>query len=228
MIYSPLFLKYRKQSLTNGLVSYWSFDDDSVSGSIVSDLHGSNDGTIGAAVTTGQTGKINESFTHSTGTVHIDVADDSSLDLDDTLSFSCWVYPTTLSSFRVIGAKRDRGSNNTNYQIYTSGTDWRFYDGSTEFSSTQALSTGSWQHLVVTVDKTNSEIKFYYNNSNVNTISSTPSLSTNSALFQIGEGYGNADWIGDIDEVGLWNRVLSPDEVSSLYNSGNGLSYDNF
>lgn len=31
---------------------------------------------------------------------------------------------------------------------------------------------------------------------------------------------------GIIDEIGIWSRVLTYDEVQELYNSGNGLSYN--
>ena len=30
---------------------------------------------------------------------------------------------------------------------------------------------------------------------------------------------------GNIDEVAIWGRVLTPTEVSTLYNNGKGLSY---
>lgn len=36
---------------------------------------------------------------------------------------------------------------------------------------------------------------------------------------------GTQAWDGLIDEVGIWNRVLSDDELVELYNSGNGKTY---
>ena len=32
-------------------------------------------------------------------------------------------------------------------------------------------------------------------------------------------------WNGDMDEVGIWKRALNQNEISTLYNNGNGLSY---
>ena len=40
------------------------------------------------------------------------------------------------------------------------------------------------------------------------------------------DGYGNEEYFdGSIAGVGVWSRTLTPDEVSSLYAGGNGLSY---
>lgn len=33
---------------------------------------------------------------------------------------------------------------------------------------------------------------------------------------------------GRIDEVGIWYRVLTQTDINFLYNSGNGLGYDDF
>lgn len=32
-------------------------------------------------------------------------------------------------------------------------------------------------------------------------------------------------WVGRLDEIGIWNRALSADEISDLYNYGYGLTY---
>ena len=36
-----------------------------------------------------------------------------------------------------------------------------------------------------------------------------------------------SNWTGKIDEIGMWSRVLSGTEMTTLYNSGNGLAFDN-
>ena len=35
---------------------------------------------------------------------------------------------------------------------------------------------------------------------------------------------GNRGWNGNIDDVAVWDRVLTADEVSSIYNGGDGAS----
>lgn len=37
----------------------------------------------------------------------------------------------------------------------------------------------------------------------------------------------NLNYLGSIDEVGIWNRSLSKDEMEALYNNGTGITFDN-
>jgi hypothetical protein len=51
---------------------------------------------------------------------------------------------------------------------------------------------------------------------------------TNSKMTIGGRGLGGVnDWLfkGYFDEVGLWSRALTSDEITQLYNNGNGLTY---
>ncbi len=36
------------------------------------------------------------------------------------------------------------------------------------------------------------------------------------------------DWMGNIAQVGIIGAVLSPEEITELYNNGNGVSYSEF
>jgi hypothetical protein len=48
-------------------------------------------------------------------------------------------------------------------------------------------------------------------------------IPSGSSDFIVGGDVGNFN--GLIDELGIWKRVLTPSERSTLYNSGNGLTY---
>jgi hypothetical protein len=41
----------------------------------------------------------------------------------------------------------------------------------------------------------------------------------------MGEGIATQLFKGKIDELGLWDRLLTSNEISTIYNNGNGLSY---
>jgi len=44
--------------------------------------------------------------------------------------------------------------------------------------------------------------------------------------FLIGAIHGGGDYMdGLVDEVGIWNKVLTSGEITDLYNSGSGLAY---
>lgn len=207
-------------SLLNGLISYWSFDSNA------NDLHGNNDGTINGATNT--TGFLSNCYDFDGSNDRIYMSDDDTLDIESEISLSCWIRAKALSYYKVIMAKRNQGSNSINYQFYTYYQDLRFMCTGSEISSGYDLSTNTWYHIVITADAGEDETQFYVNGALKATISITFTLSPNSSILQIGEGYGNAPWDGKIDEVGLWNKVLTEDEISQLYNSGNGLNYSNF
>jgi len=43
--------------------------------------------------------------------------------------------------------------------------------------------------------------------------------------FQIGSIENSSYWSGLIDEIGIWSRVLTADEITALYNEGTGITY---
>jgi hypothetical protein len=53
-----------------------------------------------------------------------------------------------------------------------------------------------------------------------------PNSSCNAFQLQ-GDTTSIPDDLNKFDETGFWKRVLSNDEVSALYNSGNGVTYPN-
>jgi hypothetical protein len=86
----------------------------------------------------------------------------------------------------------------------------------------------TWYFIVSTFDGVNSRI--YVNGVLVNTTYAPGSIGNASTQFTIGaHSAGPASWgyqmKGNIDEVGIWNRVLTPLEIQMLYNNGNGLQY---
>jgi hypothetical protein len=52
------------------------------------------------------------------------------------------------------------------------------------------------------------------------------SISSTNNGFDIGDrSNGSFPFNGSVDEFGIWKRALTSAEISSLYNSGNGLKY---
>ena len=77
----------------------------------------------------------------------------------------------------------------------------------------------NWKHYVVTYDKSEEEYKFYINNSLAHT-QSNHSLTIDATDFVIGSQLGyNESWYGKIDEFGAWNRILTSQEITDLYNN---------
>jgi len=120
------------------------------------------------------------------------------------------------------------------------GNTKKFYHfGRTSYvgESENTFEPGQWHHIVVVVDSSGNG-KMFVNGEEEDTWSSGTNTSVN--RFSIGQEYDGtgstaSDFFdGKIDEVAVWNVALNAADVTSLYNSGNGLkasansgNYDN-
>jgi len=90
--------------------------------------------------------------------------------------------------------------------------------------STFNLSTSTWYHVVATWD--GSDVYLYINNNEEDTDSQTGTPSATNLDTYIGSRGGlDLYFEGTLDEISIWSRALTSTEVSTLYNSGNGLQY---
>jgi hypothetical protein len=224
--------------LLNGLVSYWKLDE--ASGTLY-DSHGSNDSTTEIGITYGTTGKIDDSITSTSGD-YVSMGDVLDFDYNEPFTFSAWLKQASdATGFQVWCSKYQRlpnrgyvfGRFNNNFTF-----NLRQNDSFNRLDMTSSLSGAAadgWYHLVITYDGSADPtgVKFYKNGvvdtsptTNYDTLTTT---TTNTGAFNISSRQnGNSSWVGDIDELGVWNVELSSSDVSDLYNSGSGLSYDNF
>ena len=96
------------------------------------------------------------------------------------------------------------------------------YGGNANSASSSTISTGSWNHIVVTFDGS-STIKYYLNGSADGT-ATLSGINTVVNEFRIGgylNGWSGANFFdGKIDEVAVWNVELSASDVTSIYNNG--------
>jgi hypothetical protein len=77
--------------------------------------------------------------------------------------------------------------------------------------------THGWNHVVMTYDQ--SYIRLFVNGTFMKKISYTSEINTNNNVLNIGKMFS-----GRIDEVGLYGRVLTSDEISEHYTSPGSLN----
>lgn len=234
-------------ALTDNLVSYWKLDESSGN---AADSVGSNTltnvGSVGYA-----SAKINNGANiNSLTTKELSIVDASQtgLDFSTAFSISCWIKPADFTSAHQIVTKYDFGNDNRSYSLASSASgelvlsisdDGTFNSGHGQIYTTSgaSLSESAFTHIILTVEmNSGSPIVIFYKNSSSVSNSKTAgttignSIFNGTAPFSLGQRYNNGSLDnnglnGYIDEVGVWNRVLTSTEVSSLYNSGNGLQY---
>ena len=95
----------------------------------------------------------------------------------------------------------------------------------------RTLTNGTFYHLVIVYTASTGNCEFFLNGSSAGTSSGLyTSIYNSTAQFRLGSnvdaaGANEGFFDGIIDEVGIWSRVLTGAEVTTLYNSGNGIQY---
>jgi hypothetical protein len=230
-------LSAHADTLTNGLVAYYPLDgngnDASGNGRNLTIANCSfTNGTRSSGLyysppTTTTDANIN-SYAYYSGTRQVST----------NFTYSIWINPQVLTRDRdmfLLG----QGSNwvsSTFFALTTplSSTNYRYksmfmgygtpspngYDyGSYSYStpSISSLNTNVWQHIVATAQ--GKTYKFYVNGIQVASITNAASLNFDMNNFFIGNQWGfGVPFQGSIDEVRIYNRALSSNEVVSLYN----------
>lgn len=211
-------------SLLTGLVSYWKLDESSGN---AADSYGSNTGTS-SNITYYATGKINRCFSFNGSTSNVKVGDQTNLRLTTTGSISAWIYAGARTN-NVIVSKSDWSTDRNGYSfVLLSGYALiELCDASSSVSvrSAAQIPLGTWTHIVATWNASNCYI--YVNGSLSNSGSNGKTMTSTGQDFYIGYNshYTSGTFNGYIDEVGVWNRLLTSAEVTSLYKGGAGLQY---
>lgn len=98
-------------------------------------------------------------------------------------------------------------------------------------ASTQAITSNFFQHLVATYDDTANEVKYYYNGALSVTRTRVTVMTETSSAMNIGRRSVTQEFDGQIADVAVWNRVLTANEVASMFQGclyagafGNGLT----
>jgi len=108
-----------------------------------------------------------------------------------------------------------RSSGNLFYEIYGAS------GGRQNFEAPVGITVGDWQYIVAVFDASNSRMMAYHNGVLYHDVSiSNPGEVENSDGFFLGAHNGNDCFFnGSIDEVRVWNRSLTADEIKQQYYS---------
>lgn len=202
--------------LKDGLISYWNLDEasgtraDSASAANTLTLFGAPV-LVAGVVNSGAFVDTNNQLRH---------ADNASLSVGATsFSFSVWANRPVSSLNRTVLTRTD--GVNFDYQLFVQiggQAVWQVSDG-VNFSTattTNAVTTGAWAHIVATFDTTDLKARVYLNNGTVAVGAALPgALSDTNQEFRI----GNTGAIS-VDEVAFYKRVLPPAVVPLLFNGG--------
>lgn len=210
----------------NGLVAWYPFNGNAndMSGN---GLHGT---VFGCTPTADRNGNANSAYqfnlTGETGK-YINISPSSLLELS-YFSISVWYNTTSADTAQVLYGKTDT-STNANEIYYGSVWKGSLKNGpacSTNYywyhvTHSPTVSTNQWIHIVYTWD--GQKLKAYKNGVLVNTNNSVPAgavISCPGGNLRFGKWWNlNPQWFkGKMDDIGIWNRALTEQEVKQLLN----------
>ncbi len=163
---------------------------------------------------------------------YVDCGNDDSLDISDSVSLTGWVRFERLLGYQCILAKRGAETDKTaNYAFrtgnesnsdelefyYHDGTAWHVYT-----TSGADLTVDEWYHVAATFEfGAGTSVKCYVNGTLIESGSWTwgngnALVQTNTKPITIGALTDKEKLDGLIDEVGIYNRALSAEEVQAL------------
>ena len=213
-----------------GIVAWWQGEGNA------KDIIGTNNGTfVGAAYVTGEVG---QGFNFDGIANYISVPDSPSLNPSSAMSVEAWYRPV---SFVGTGndAIVDKGYptyNNPFYQYHLGVTGDQYQNGAgdhAEFNFNIAIggtlvsvftqagiwTPGNWYHLVGTYDGT--AVRLFVNGNLVAQTAASGSISAFGQPLYLGRyGARNSYLPGVVDEVSIYNRAISSNEVVAIYAAG--------
>lgn len=217
---STLVLLFSRSVYAQGLAGYWSFDDCTAT-----DSSGNNNN----GVITGATcvdGKINKALNFN-GNSYLEAPNSPTLNISSQVTIIAWINVSSISSYNRIIAKSHTSNvnpytmyglmfdnaNHIRLEITTSGTQ-------NAVNGITIIPNNIWTFVAGTYD--GSSMKVYVNGNLDNSSSHTGGIDTNIMPLSIGRsGFGLDYFIGTIDEVRIYNRSLSDNEIKSIFSEGN-------
>lgn len=213
-------------SLLTSLVAYYTLNE--ASGTRADSTGRGNDMSTIVGAPGNTTGKVSSAIQLTAASTQY-ISHASTTDLQGTADWTiaawCWLDS--------VGTERSIVTKSTEWLLRYSTSANRFQVGWTDgiaafrFTSADTLgipSTATWYFVVGIHDSSSNLLKISVNNGTLDTSAAT-GVTTGAAVAAIGmRGTVNL-WDGRIDELGIWQRVLSASEITTLYNAGNATTY---
>ena len=215
------------ESLNVGLVAYWNFDE--TSGINLEDVVRSKHNGTTTNSPTWVEGKFGNALKFVRASEqYVTVLDHDDLEFGKNLTISFWVNFTDVTTNQLL---IDRGYDGSNVPYRVGGTTGQgtgTYDGAWHAISYTNYKIGLFNHTIARWNGT--DISLWVDGNQVGQVAFSASIPSSSAYdlwFGAAKATGTIGSFANavLDEVGIWNRSLSDEEIVQLYNDGDGITY---
>ena len=217
-------------SLKSGLVGYWKLDENNGtkifnSGSLGSTLNG-DFGTSAPSWT--NNGKIGKALTFNNKKYAVVINNNNLIYTQNGFTYSAWIkgssfaasYNMFMGQYLPYFDVYNNGSTNKLHMSMNAGGAQRVVDGTTN------MTTNRWYHVVATYDS-QGYMKVYLDGKLDGTSGPylTPNIGNQNFYLGTWESGLSYPFDGDIDEVKIYNRALTADEIKQDYNAGSAIQF---
>ncbi|MCK4429393.1 MAG: LamG domain-containing protein, partial [Candidatus Aenigmarchaeota archaeon] len=197
----------------------WSGNSDSTAVDI--SKYGNN-GTFHADATWTTSGKYGRGVTFDGSGDYMDCGNDPSLNITEEITIEMWVKPDAGVSSGYFITKNHLSHNDNQYGIYMSGNKATYYPTGSPTSATNSIPYNVWTHVVFT--RTSGTGQFYINgqvsgNSGACAMPTKPNFPVRLGCRWNSGTAPTLLFDGIMDEVRIYNKALSADEILLHYQS---------
>ena len=223
LVLTPLAMSVGPAEFLDGLVLYHAYDEGK--DAEAEDLSGNGhhgeidnpkwvDGKFGKALEFGGPGSD----------VFVTVESTNALNVDE-FSFMAWINSEEWNGIRQVVGKSVHGGcgGRVQYGVFSEGAVFKIRletEGGRNDISTDLPDTGKFVHITFTNDT--KKTKIYYDGKEVQEGDTPGKLKANDDPWRVGQDCDRLNYVfsGIIDEVRLWNRALSADEIKTFMDQG--------
>lgn len=212
----------------------WFGFNGSVNDESINNINGSIIGNV--SLTQDRFGNNNSAYNFGTTGSYIDYGDVDEVEGTDSLTVSVWLYANSLGdlppwnqTIPVLSKWYSSTANDVNSFNFVLAGDtmvMSFSDNVNDESVYSPLnfSINEWVHIAFTFDR--GQVNVYQNGVLIN-----DSTLTVQSIYNSTEGFTIGDWfydvspsfyqtfLGNLDDIGIWNRVLTECEIQALYSA---------
>jgi len=227
---------YSAAVLNDGATSYWRLGTPS--GSVEADWAGSNDATLGSAVTATSSGAIVGDVSNAanlTGSASSSIVSSEQATVGSSYSIEFWLKTSTTSGGKLVGYGNAKTGDSSNYDrhVYMANNGRLVYgnynNATYTITSAASYNDNSWHHIVATQGPAG--MTMYVDGTLVGTNSDTVAQGY-SGYWRIGgdnmNGWPNQPsseyFSGQIDEVAIYQDALTADQASTHYRLAQGFT----
>ena len=204
----------------SGLVAAYGFDEGT--GTVTADASGQgNPGTITGAIW--KPGRFGQSLEFDGSTDWVTVAANNAVNFTATMTVEAWIYPTEAAGWRSVVFKEAPGEiRDHNYGLYSAfGAEGpgghvllEGFADNIKAHASAAIVLNRWTHVATTYD--GSVLRAYVDGVERSAVAATGPINMSPGVLRLGGNSMYGDFFkGQIDEVRLYNRALSPAEIGA-------------